>query len=244
MPWVIAELRGKRVYARADASGKLVGEGGRVEIRYDKRDGRLYRAGARNLTIVEPTVLPDDTCAEAEEVKREAPGKAPGKAPGNSKAKSKSSSTVSAPNHDEALANGEVVAYTDGACSGNPGPAGLGVVVLHKETRIERYEYLGQATNNVAELMAVIRALEEIEGDAPARIYTDSSYTIGVAQKGWKAKANTELVAELKHALAAHGKARLIYVKGHAGIELNERADELARQAIRERGSGRANVAP
>jgi ribonuclease HI len=129
-------------------------------------------------------------------------------------------------------------AYTDGACSGNPGPAGLGVVLLGpRGTAHEAYEYLGTATNNIAELTAILRALEATDGAGPVTIHTDSQYAIGVLQKGWKAKANTELVARIRAALSRRRGVRLVYVPGHAGVPLNERADELARMAIRTRSS-------
>lgn len=235
MPWVIAELRGKRVYARADAQGELVADGGRVEIRYKPKDGRAYRAGVRNLEVVDATPLPDDTCAEAEPVAKDSGKKASSKR-GSKKVDKKNAKAPPAPRA------GEIVAYTDGACSGNPGPAGLGVVVLAGAERIERFEYLGRATNNVAELTAIERALEEI-GDREAIVYTDSQYSIGVLQKGWKAKANKELIAGIKEALANCPKVRLAYVPGHAGIDLNERADELARRAI-ELGDKMRRVVP
>ena len=70
MPWVIAKLRGQRVYARSDGQGTLVSEGGRVEIRYKPNDGRMYRAAERKLDVIDPTPLPDDTCAPAEGVQK------------------------------------------------------------------------------------------------------------------------------------------------------------------------------
>lgn len=222
--WIRAKLRGQLVYARCDDAGKLVEKGGRVEIRYKPDDGRMYQAAARNLAVAEPTVLPDDTCASADAVSASAKRKA-----------------------TPVTGSEEVIAYTDGACSGNPGPAGLGVVLLTPEACVERAEYLGAATNNVAELTAILRALEEIAAredcaGRTAAIHTDSQYAIGVVQKGWKAKKNVELVAALKRALAAHGRCRLIYVRGHAGIALNERADELARQAVATKGDARTVV--
>jgi ribonuclease HI len=223
VPWVIAELRGKQVYARANAKGELLTDGGRVEIRYNPKDGRMYRAGTSNLKVVDPTPLPDDTCGSAEAVQRkDAKG-----------AKNAGPAPRTKPTGDE------MIVYTDGACSSNPGPAGLGVVIIGHDERIELSEYLGQGTNNIAELTAVLRALEQLDPKRPAVIHTDSSYTIGVAQKGWKAKANQKLVAELRATLKRHPKAVLVYVKGHAGIELNERADELARWAITHRGNQR-----
>ena len=71
--------------------------------------------------------------------------------------------------------------YADGACSGNPGPAGVGVVALWDDEQRELSEYIGEATNNIAELTAVLRAVElSAELDRPVRIYTDSQYSIGV----------------------------------------------------------------
>jgi len=233
MAWARAKLRGKLVYARVDEDGRWAADGGRVEIRYKPSDGRLYRAAARNLEVVDGAVLPDDTCAPAEEVTRarRAPANRPAGAP-----------TRAA---DEAMtASTSTVAYTDGACSGNPGPAGLGVVVIDPGRCVERSEYLGHSTNNVAELTAVLRALEEIAADGEAVIYTDSRYAIGVLQQGWKARANQALVARVRDALQCHRRVRLVHVKGHAGIPLNERADELARAAIDRRGDERTERGP
>jgi ribonuclease HI len=132
-----------------------------------------------------------------------------------------------------------VIAYADGACSGNPGPSGLGVVLIDGPTRVELSEYLGEGTNNIAELTAVLRALGEAPRERAMTIYTDSQYTIGVVQKGWKAKANQALVAELRAALSARPATRLAYVPGHAGVLLNERADALAREAVTARKTRR-----
>src|SRR6185369_11400278 len=101
--------------------------------------------------------------------------------------------------------------YADGACSGNPGPAGLGIVVVSPDgTRIEGYEYLGHATNNVAELTAILRAAEIVPIEAAAVVHTDSQYSIGVLTKGWKAKANQELIANVKSVLATRRGFQLV----------------------------------
>ena len=127
--------------------------------------------------------------------------------------------------------------FTDGACSGNPGPMGVGIVVVAGEKRRERGEYLGRGTNNIAELTAIRRGLE-IAGelvpgqDRPFRVYSDSSYALGLLGKGWKAKANQELVANLREQLATFSRVKLVKVAGHAGVDNNERCDQLARQAI------------
>ncbi|MBM4375314.1 MAG: ribonuclease HI [Deltaproteobacteria bacterium] len=241
MPWVRGKVRGTSVYARVDETGRLATVGGRVEIRYQPRDGRLYRAVAANVVIVDATVLPDDTCAPAEEAARDgAKRQVRGGASSGPRATAARAAAAAPPPTEPPPSS--ALAYSDGACSGNPGPAGLGVVVVTEGERIEVSEFLGQATNNVAELTAVLRALEAIDPKTPAVIYTDSRYAIGVVQQGWKAKANTELVAELRRRLVGR-EVELRYVPGHAGVELNERADALARLAISRRASER-RVAP
>ena len=89
-----------------------------------------------------------------------------------------------------------------------------------------------------------MRALGEVTDPAcPLVIKTDSQYTIGVLQKGWKAKANVDLILELKDALKAR-PARIQYVPGHSGVLLNERADALAREAVQNRKSYRKEYPP
>jgi len=99
-------------------------------------------------------------------------------------------------------------------------------------------EYLGVGTNNIAELTAIDRALDLIGDDAHTRrvrIYTDSAYSIGVLSKGWKAKANQELIARMRRRLASLPQVEFVKVSGHAGVPENERCDELARNAITSR---------
>lgn len=231
MPWVMAVLRGQRVLARANDDGSFVAEGGRVEIRYKKTDSRAYRASASNLQKVPGEALvPDEDVVAGEDPKAvNAAAVASGgpAAPAPARLDKKASTPVR-------TADGWI-AYTDGACSGNPGPAGSGMVVIRPGGKIdEGFEYLGISTNNVAELTGILRALEVIPADAPSiLVHTDSKYSIGVLTQGWKAKVNQELIAKTKALLAKRPQARLVYVKGHAGIPMNERADELAREAIR-----------
>lgn len=231
MPWIRARLRGNLVYARANDAGALAPVSGRVEIRYKPNDGKAYRASPSNLEIVDPTPLRDDACGEAGEPPPSGIG-------GTTASRKKAASRV-----ELAAPEGSWEAWTDGACSGNPGPAGLGVVLFDDAHRTEISEYLGQATNNIAELTAVLRALEKIPRDQPAVIRTDSQYSIGVLQKGWKPKANTELIATIKRELSARSATRLIYTPGHAGVSLNERADQLARMAVSTRSSSTKSYA-
>jgi ribonuclease HI len=133
---------------------------------------------------------------------------------------------------------GAVEIWTDGACSGNPGPMGIGVVVIDGAKRKEHGEYLGIGTNNIAELVAIERGLDlagqltEGARDRTLRVYSDSSYAIGLLEKGWKAKANQELVARIRKRVAASPHLAFVKVAGHAGVPENERCDELARRAI------------
>ncbi len=233
MPWIKATLRGQTVMARADAAGNLApGADGRVEIRYKPMDGKAYFAARANLEAQPGTVLPDETCGPAESPapKDASASKSGGK---GSKGGAKGGGAPAIPIPKDAF-----IAYADGACAGNPGPCGLGVVIISPDGKMrEGYEYLGEGTNNIAELSAVMRAVEAVPRDAPQLvIHTDSQYSIGVLSKGWKAKANQALILEAKKALASYGKARLVYVPGHSGVPLNERADELAREAVKTRG--------
>jgi ribonuclease HI len=114
---------------------------------------------------------------------------------------------------------------------------GIGVVVTVGDRRKEHGEYLGRGTNNIAELTAIRRGLEiaaELMSgqNLAVRVYTDSSYAIGLLSQGWKAKANQELVADLREFLRGFPNLHMIKVKGHAGVPENERCDVLACQAV------------
>lgn len=126
-----------------------------------------------------------------------------------------------------------MVAYTDGACIGNPGPAGLGYVIIRPDGgRVHKGEPLGQGTNNIAELSAILRVLDLIKDSCRnAVVYTDSEYAIGVLCRNWKAKANLKLIDDVKSAMSRFDSVDLRKVRAHAGMEENELADKLAREA-------------
>ncbi|MCA1665054.1 MAG: ribonuclease HI [Myxococcales bacterium] len=210
MPWVSRMLRGERVYVKVGSGGEpTAGGDGRVDIVY-KPGGKVYRAGARNLSPdPDPKTLPDSDVAPAGAAGSGVAEK--GRAPVPADA---------------------IIVYTDGACSGNPGPAGLGVVILDGGKRRELSEYLGVGTNNIAELMAIVRALEEVPRDRTIVLHADSSYALGLLGKGWKAKANQEIVERMRKLARDFRDLRLVKVDGHADVAENERADELARTAI------------
>ena len=209
MPWMRHRLRDADVWAKVDEHGALVSDrDGRVDIVYKPEPGaKVYRAGARNLTALggDPIEL--------------APGeRAPEKA------------QATKPPADA------IHVWTDGACTGNPGPAGLGVVIVDGERREELSEYLGQGTNNIAELTAILRGLQKVrDRERAVLVYSDSQYSIGLLTQAWKAKANKELVEELRALCRQFRDLRFIKVAGHSGIALNERCDQLARDAIERR---------
>ncbi len=134
--------------------------------------------------------------------------------------------------------------YTDGACSGNPGPGGWGVLLRWRGVEKELNGGETETTNNRMEMMAAIRALEALERSIPARLHTDSRYVRdgitkwihGWKKNGWKTAAkkpvkNVDLWQQLDDLIARY-QVEWIWVKGHAGNPDNERVDELARNGI------------
>jgi len=125
--------------------------------------------------------------------------------------------------------NNTVHMYTDGACRGNPGPAGSGIYMKYNEHKKEISEYIGHATNNIAELKAIKIGLESLNiKDKPIVIYSDSAYCIGLFTKDWKPKANKELISEMKKLIDKFDDIKFVKVKGHSTNYGNNKADELA----------------
>ena len=134
--------------------------------------------------------------------------------------------------------------YTDGACSGNPGPGGWGALLRYGEHEKELSGYAEETTNNRMEMMAVIEALKAVKHHCTIDLYTDSTYVKDGAEKwleGWKAKnwktaakkpvKNQDLWQILDSLLTEHSIS-WHWVKGHSGHAENERVDTLARNAI------------
>lgn len=137
-----------------------------------------------------------------------------------------------------------VEAFTDGACSGNPGPGGWGVILRYRGVEKELSGAEPATTNNRMELMAAIAALEALKRPAVVHIHTDSTYLREGITKwihAWKAKGwrtadrkpvkNVDLWQRLEAAAAPH-RVEWHWVRGHAGHDENERADALARRAL------------
>lgn len=137
--------------------------------------------------------------------------------------------------------------WTDGACSGNPGPGGWGAILVHGESEKELAGGEAQTTNNRMELMAAIAALEALKRHCAVTLHTDSRYVMdGITKwisswkaRGWKTAArdpvkNEDLWRRLDAARDRH-EVTWRWVRGHDGDAMNERADALARAAIPER---------
>ena len=139
----------------------------------------------------------------------------------------------------------KVIIYTDGACSGNPGPGGWGAILMYKGTKKEISGGMKETTNNIMEVTAVIEALKCLKVECEVQVYSDSAYTVNAfnqgwiynwMKNGWKTSGkdpvkNKELWQEL-YALTKKHKVEFIKVKGHADNEFNNRCDEMAREAI------------
>ena len=143
-------------------------------------------------------------------------------------------------------ASGEVDIYTDGACSGNPGPGGWGAILRYGAVEKELSGSANPTTNNRMEMMAAIAGLEALKRPVRVRVHTDSQYLRdgitkfihGWKKNGWKTAdkkpvKNIDLWQRLEAALKPH-QVQWFWVKGHAGHPENERADALARAGVAE----------
>ena len=141
----------------------------------------------------------------------------------------------------------QVIIYTDGACSGNPGPGGWGAILMYKEKKLEISGYEERTTNNRMELMAPIQALARLKEPCEVKLYSDSAYLVNAFRKGWldnwqqknwlksdkKPVENQDLWKEILKYAGVH-RIEWIKVKGHADNPYNNRCDELATGEIRQ----------
>lgn len=209
--WVRMRFKKNKVWVEADADGRPLQKGGRVRIKYQLDQPHEYRVKRNDVIGLDekPAETPPPAPPAAGSAK---PPDDPGGAP-------------------------IVHIYTDGASSGNPGPAGIGVVLQCGAQRKEISEYIGRATNNIAELLAIQKGLAAVKNRGlPVRVYTDSSYAFGVLTLNWKPKKNADLIGAIRRSMAAFADLKLVKVRGHRGVVGNERADELATSAIRQAG--------
>ena len=140
----------------------------------------------------------------------------------------------------------KVIIYTDGACSGNPGPGGWGAILMYNETSKEISGADKDTTNNIMEITAVLEALKLLKEECEVKIYSDSAYVVNAFNQGWiynwkknnwktaskEPVKNQELWEELYSLVQKH-KVEFIKVKGHSDNEYNNRCDFLATSAIK-----------
>ena len=139
----------------------------------------------------------------------------------------------------------KVTIYTDGACSGNPGPGGWAAVLIYGEHKKEISGGCRETTNNIMELTAILEALKALKTECEIELYSDSAYSVNAFNQGWiynwikkgwktadkKEVKNKEIWQEIYDLTKKH-KVTFNKVKGHSDVELNNRCDELARAEI------------
>ena len=228
MKWLRMLFKHKiKVYAAVeDGSCTPVERDGKIPYRYqNKTSAQEYLAMRSNLTLIpgaEPVDLEEDTT----EVKPPTPRHVP-----VTEAPALKAADVIPPN--------TIVVYTDGGASPNPGPAGAGILLMFGKHCLEIWEYLGKSTNNVAELTAILRALENIKNKSlPILIYSDSKSAIGVLTGTMKATKNQDLIAQVRAEMQKCPNLQLLKVKAHIGIQHNEHVDKLVALARDTKNSG------
>ncbi len=204
--WKRMSFKGNKVWVATEANGNLLVEKAKVLIKYNLKQDYEYRVKPESLKSVDQAIP----------------------------AKKKSKKLSKKSGIETSLPDNCIKIYTDGASSGNPGPSGIGILFIYEENKKEISRYIGKATNNIAELTAIKVALEELKRvDLPVRVFSDSSYAIGLLTKNWKPKKNQELVNEIRALICKFFDLAFIKVKGHSGIKENEIADFLATSAIK-----------
>lgn len=222
--WKRMCFKENKVWLAIDQNQRPIVKNGKVLIKYQLDQDYEYWVLEKNVTPIDPAF------SEKKGQEKKKPDK-------TSTQELEPAQEPVAESYDESLCNHAVCIFTDGASSGNPGPSGIGVLLRFGGHEKEISKYIGIATNNIAELEAIRAGLSELKKfDLPVRIFTDSSYAYGVLNLGWKAKKNKKIISDIKNTISKFNDLKLIKVKGHAGIEGNERADVLATSAIKNAG--------
>ncbi|MDH3359137.1 MAG: ribonuclease HI [Desulfobacteraceae bacterium] len=219
--WKRMVFKKNKVWLATDQDQKPVTKNGKVLIRYQLDQDYEYWVLSKNIT-------PIDSLQKTEKTEK-------GKKSTQKSSKQKDTKTISDTGVlIETSCDNAINIYTDGASSGNPGPSGIGVVLCFGKHEKEISRYIGITTNNMAELEAIRSGLMAVKNsNLPVRVFTDSRYAYGVLTQGWKAKKNQDIIESIKKILSKFNDLKFIKVKGHAGIEGNERADFLATSAIK-----------
>ena len=207
-------FKGCKVYAQVSRDGTLLEKDGMVKIKYQLQQENEYLARA--------SAIQEITENELKKLKH----------PREQRGKPRTIKNPP-PASEENFDDNTIFVFTDGACTGNPGPAGIGVFLQYRDHKKEISRFIGSGTNNTAELTAIKIALQEIKDPTlPVALFTDSSYCYGVLTGSLRAKKNRDLVEEIKKEMSRFPLLKFIKVEGHKGIEGNEKANLLAQQAI------------
>jgi len=210
-----------KVWLATDQDEKPITKNGKVLIRYQLDQDYEYWVLSKN-------IKPIDSLQRKEKIEKR--GKSSQKSSKHKGTETKSDTRFLV----ETSLDDSITIYTDGASAGNPGPSGIGVVLRFGKHEKEISRYIGITTNNMAELEAIRSGLMAVKNsNLPVRVFTDSRYAYGVLTQGWKAKKNQDIIESIKKILSKFNDLKFIKVKGHAGIEGNERADFLATSAIK-----------
>ena len=223
--WKRMRFKKNKVWLALDQNGTPLVKNGKVLIKYQLDQTHKYWVHQKHVTPIESTT--SESIRDEDEKKT------------NTKTLSKNQESKLM--HEKAFSddtNDAIYVYTDGASAGNPGPSGIGVVLRYGNHEKEISKYIGMATNNIAELMAIREGLLQLkQTKLPVRIFTDSSYAHGVLSLDWKAKKNKTIIRSIKKVMSTLRDIKIIKVRGHVGIEGNERADVLATSAIKKASS-------
>ena len=240
--WQRMRFKRNKVWLEMAASGKPLMRDGKVRIKYQLDQPHEYWVNPSNVTPL-PDGEKSETASSSEPIAKTKNTRALKPAEDTPVAEDQCRDAICDQCRDaicdqcrDAICDqcrDAICIYTDGACSGNPGPAGIGIVMRYKDDTKEISRYIGQATNNVAELEAIRVGLAAVKNPKlPVIVFTDSSYALGLLSRGWKAKQNQSLVEAVRNMMGKFKQLRFVKVKGHAGHPDNERADRLAVKAI------------
>jgi ribonuclease HI len=220
--WQRMWFKGHKVWVELDDKGEILLKHKKAHVKYNLKQPYEYWVYPSALSATEEP--PPKGMAKAPQKKRR-------RARSSLSERQATAATLS-PRFDEA---DTIHIFTDGASSGNPGPSGIGVLLIYGKKRKEISRFIGQATNNIAELEAIRAVLSALKTThLPIKLYTDSSYAMGVLTKSWKAQKNRELIARIKSLMTRFKNLELVKVPGHAGLPENERADHLAVSAAKQ----------
>ncbi len=238
MKWTRKRHKNCKVYVWVDKDEQVICENGLGKIKYRSDETEKFY-NVKPQDIKELNEVEKENSGQQDREKEEKKNKKEKKKKKEKKAISselkiqstdKESSSSSTPKNKHK----EIIIYTDGACTGNPGPAGAGIVLIFDQHRKEISYPLGQATNNIAELTAIKMALESLKvSHLPIKLHTDSQYSLGILKGGYKARKNQELIASIKQLMTKFPHLELIKVQAHCGILENEKADQLATAAAK-----------